>query len=373
VATYTYDGLNRRVKKDLTAGTDVVYLYDGWRCIEEREWDAGDEAWEPRRQYVYGGQYIDELLIFDDDSDGNGTCTRYYYCQQANYNVVALTDSTGAVEEKAIYDPYGQPTVSWRGNDGQWGTQDDATGSSSFIGNPYMFQGRRWDNESALYYFRNRYYTSNLGRFLQRDPVTVRAHANRYLFCYDAPGHWVDSHGLSPRPPASDIILDYAGKIKNYYERAKKYKGVYEKIRDLHDALVSDDKEVCKKVFAKWTVEALARALEKVGVVGIAVKFIIGSSELASSIANHIAQEFDEAWNEQGCKECICEAALSRVRPGTAYTATLHGTTWYCYYSDLKEYFVEVESPDLDTSGDNFITDLIELFEVPARQWKRCK
>ena len=57
---YYYDGMNRRVKKDLATGTDVLYLYDGWRCIEERELDG--ETWEARRQYVYGGQYIDEVL-----------------------------------------------------------------------------------------------------------------------------------------------------------------------------------------------------------------------------------------------------------------------------------------------------------------------
>ena len=98
---------NRLVKKHLTSGTDTIYLYDGWRCIEEREWDTNlegeqDDAWEPRRQYVYGGIYIDhaaarlrqasEPLIFDKDTDSDGNCTdfggdpiganRYFYCQQ---------------------------------------------------------------------------------------------------------------------------------------------------------------------------------------------------------------------------------------------------------------------------------------------------
>jgi len=42
VVEYYYDGLNRRVKKDLATGADVVYLYDGWQVLEEREYDAGD-------------------------------------------------------------------------------------------------------------------------------------------------------------------------------------------------------------------------------------------------------------------------------------------------------------------------------------------
>ena len=37
VVTYYHDGKNRRVKKDIASGTDVIYLYDGWQVLEERE------------------------------------------------------------------------------------------------------------------------------------------------------------------------------------------------------------------------------------------------------------------------------------------------------------------------------------------------
>jgi len=146
----------------------VIYLYDGWQCIEEREDDGG--TWEARRQYVYGGIYIDEPLIFDKDYDSDGDCTdfnyggsrgahRYYYAQQVNYNVTAMVvdDGDGSVTfiEWAEYDPYGAATVTIA--DGQ-----------SATGNPYLFQGRRWDAEIGLYYFRNRWYSPELGRFLQR-------------------------------------------------------------------------------------------------------------------------------------------------------------------------------------------------------------
>jgi len=157
---YYYDGLNRRVKKDLASGTDVMYLYDGWQVLEEREYDAGDTAWEPRRQFVEGGTYIDEHLIFDKDTDDDDVCddARYFYCQQANWNVVAVADSAGDPAELIAYDPYGTPTVE---------VQD---GHSS-TGNPYLFQGRRWDPETGLYYFRNRVYDPTLGRFLQRNKL----------------------------------------------------------------------------------------------------------------------------------------------------------------------------------------------------------
>jgi RHS repeat-associated protein len=133
-----------------------LYLYDGWQCIEERELE--DDAWEARRQYVFGSQYIDEPLIFDKDSeDGDGVCddNRYFYCQQANYNVVAVTSDAGVIVDRINYDPYGEATL--------------AVGGAT--GNPYLFQGRRWDSDTGLYYFRNRDYDPELGRFAQRDTL----------------------------------------------------------------------------------------------------------------------------------------------------------------------------------------------------------
>jgi len=54
------------------------------------------------------------------------------------------------VVEKIKYDPYGEATVTVQ--DGQ-----------SASGNPYLFQGRRWDDEVGLHYFRNRVYSPILG------------------------------------------------------------------------------------------------------------------------------------------------------------------------------------------------------------------
>ena len=184
VVQYFYDGLNRRVKKDLNSGTDVIYLYDGWRCIEEREDDGG--TWEARRQYVYGGIYIDEPLIFDKDTDGDGDCTdaggssRYFYCQQVNFNVVALADSSGNVADKIKYDPYGQYSL----------ILDGSTGNTLF------FQGQRWDNDTELYYFRNRDLSPVLGRFIQRDPMGYLDGMSLYECLESSPTAYIDPAGL---------------------------------------------------------------------------------------------------------------------------------------------------------------------------------
>jgi len=51
---------NRRAKECVDNDNQILYLYDGWQVVEEREWDENgeseeDDAWEARRQYVYGG------------------------------------------------------------------------------------------------------------------------------------------------------------------------------------------------------------------------------------------------------------------------------------------------------------------------------
>jgi len=47
---------------------------------------------------------------------------------------------------------------------------DEQLTTSNFA-NPYMFTGRRYDDETGLYYYRARYYDPWIGRFLQPDPV----------------------------------------------------------------------------------------------------------------------------------------------------------------------------------------------------------
>jgi RHS repeat-associated protein len=66
-------------------------------------------------------------------------------------SVVVLSNSAGNVVESYSYDVFGRP---------------DTTSS---VDNPYMFTGRRYDTETGLYYYRFRYYSTLLGRFLQTD------------------------------------------------------------------------------------------------------------------------------------------------------------------------------------------------------------
>jgi len=79
----------------------------------------------------------------------------FYYCFDDLGTVAALSDVNGVIVERYSYDVFGEPN------------------RVSDVNNPYMFTGRRIDPETGLYYYRARYYSPNLGRFLQPDPITM--------------------------------------------------------------------------------------------------------------------------------------------------------------------------------------------------------
>jgi RHS repeat-associated protein len=188
--TYSYDALGRRVAK-IVGGDTTVYVYNGWQVLYEVNSTLDS------KKYVYGS-YIDEPLVMIKES--GGVEDTLYYLQGNNFNVAALTNEVGDVVEWYDVEPYGEfTTYSDNGNDGIWFTADDISGTVSSVGNEYVFQGRRFDEESGLYYFRNRYYSAELGRFVSRDPIRYRAgDFNLYRFVRNMSMDWVDPSGLAP-------------------------------------------------------------------------------------------------------------------------------------------------------------------------------
>lgn len=83
------------------------------------------------------------------------------------------------------------------GADGNWLTADTPTYSTSAIGNPYLFTGRRWDGAAQLYYYRFRDYAPLIGRFCQPDPLGYIDGMNLYAYVNNNPLNWTDPWGLS--------------------------------------------------------------------------------------------------------------------------------------------------------------------------------
>lgn len=174
VAEYTYDALNRRNKK-ATSSSVTKFIHDGGQVIEEQT--GGGTL---LRQYTYGIG-IDEILQLKDSSGS------YYYHTNTIGSVTALSDSTGSVVERYRYEPYGGTSV-YAGD----GVTPLIT---SVFGNSYLFTGRYFDGETGNYYYRARYYSPELGRFLQRDPIGYQDGMGLYQYCGSNPVNCVDPWG----------------------------------------------------------------------------------------------------------------------------------------------------------------------------------
>ena len=143
------------------------------------------------------GTYIDEPLMMLSVSGGSEA--KYYYHANALYCVAALTDANGAVVERYGYNPYGKMVISTaKGTDNLWLTADDTYVSSSSVGNPFTYTGRRYDPETGLYYYRARYFDADLGRFVGRDPLGYVDGMSLYQYVDDTPFNSVDPDGLYP-------------------------------------------------------------------------------------------------------------------------------------------------------------------------------
>jgi RHS repeat-associated protein len=212
VATYSYDALGRRVRKSVVDGLGITdFYYDGWQVIEER--DVSDLL---LRHYVYG-VYIDEPLVLDRNQDADVSAIdprdqRLFYHQNALYSVFALTSEEGKIVEGYQYDAYGRQTVFQPGGDGAVDipTALPVLGGATAVGNPYMFVGRRADGETGLLYYRNRYYSAALGRFVSRDSSRYETGPNLYEYVESNPSNWLDPDGNVTRDKSRINCLGYA-------------------------------------------------------------------------------------------------------------------------------------------------------------------
>ena len=195
---YQYDTFGRRVSKIDNFGVQTFYYYDNWRTIEEQS-----SAGMTQATYVFGN-YSDEALTMD----RVGEPSPLYYHQNTLWSTFALSNSAGVGVEGYSYDTYGYQTVILPGPDGKLDFDSDdvyLSGAKSSYGNPFLFTGQRLDPETGLFFYKNRYQSSFLGRFMQRDPIDyATGDMNLYGYVSGRPTALVDTDGLA----AEDEIAD---------------------------------------------------------------------------------------------------------------------------------------------------------------------
>ena len=183
IATSTYDCQNRRMRKVVTNSGSLDgttdYYYAGWRVCEEYTLTGSSETL--KYQYVWGATYHDEIITRDDRqggatvtqlNDGTGA-DRQFQHGNTLFSVFAVTDETGTVLERYQYDPYGNQTVM----DASFNVLTD-----SAIDQEFSYTGQRLDAETSLYYYKNRFYNPDQGRFISRDLIGYEDGMNTYQY-----------------------------------------------------------------------------------------------------------------------------------------------------------------------------------------------
>jgi len=185
LATYAYNGLNHRVRKTVSNVVTTSFFNRDWQELESTTSSTTSV-------YVWGLRYIDDIVYRDKGAE------RLYSLADPNWNVVALTNASGTVQERMRYDGFGK--ITWLN------TSFASKGSSGYDWNR-TFTGQVLDSETGLMLYRMRYYHTGLGRFVQRDPIGYQAgDASLYRYVRNMPIILDDPAGLqsrvSPMPPS---------------------------------------------------------------------------------------------------------------------------------------------------------------------------
>jgi RHS repeat-associated protein len=164
-ASFAYDALGRRTTKTLN-GVSTSFVYDGANPVQEK---AGASV----TANILLGLGIDEYFT---RTDSTGTRT---ILPDALGSSVALTDSTGTLQTQYTYEPFGNTSLA---------------GAAS--GNPLQYTGRENDG-TGLYYYRARYYSPKLQRFISEDPIGFAGgDVNLYAYVGNGPMNYIDPLGL---------------------------------------------------------------------------------------------------------------------------------------------------------------------------------
>ena len=144
-STFAYDALGRRISA-VVAGTTTGYQYDGLNPV------------------MLGGNFMLAGLGLDEYYARVTSGTATSLLPDALGSTVAMSSSTATTTASYAYSPYGD-TVK---------TGTDAT--------PLEYTGRENDGTTGLYYYRARYYSPALGRFVSEDPIGLKGGLNRYAY-----------------------------------------------------------------------------------------------------------------------------------------------------------------------------------------------
>jgi RHS repeat-associated protein len=177
-ATYAFDAQGRHKSRTVN-GTTTISVTDADNR-EVLEYDGGTGAILRWYSYALGPN---ALLNQMDVAAG----TRATLLPDQLGSIIASFASTSGALTKFSYQPYG---------------------ASAAAAMPFGYTGQRFDQETGLYYYRARHYSTVFGRFLQPDPVGYSAGSHLYAYVHNDPLNFLDPFGLNDQPKVNPDLFN---------------------------------------------------------------------------------------------------------------------------------------------------------------------
>jgi RHS repeat-associated protein len=210
----TYDQENRLIRVTTANGNRSEFSYDGMsRRVETREYQANSLMLTTR--YVYDG--VLPLAELNGSNVTTRTITRgtdlsgsmqgaggiggilatngNEYSYDGNGNVRDIISASGLNVAHYEYDPFGNKTVS----------------SGSYSSQPYQWSSKEFHAPSGMVYYLYRFYSPQLGRWINRDPIEEAGGINLYGFVGNNGVSGIDPLGYVARATVVSAVREVLG------------------------------------------------------------------------------------------------------------------------------------------------------------------